>query len=316
MRIVFFGSPIEAATSLESLISAGHDIAAVYSRPDQRAGRGRTETPTPVKAFALERSLPVFTPKGLRNNVEEQSRLAETNADVFVVVAYGRILPSELLQIPPMGVVNVHPSLLPRYRGPSPVVNAILDGQSQTGVTVMLLDEGMDTGPILAQSTPTQLTGDEKGSALQERLFKEGVAMLPGVLEGLGDGSITPTPQDDALATTTGLIERSDGEIDWLTSSEHIDRMVRAYDPWPGTFTSWNGKGLKILDASVVKVADEPPAGSIEPGRVVKADGRLLVGAGSGWLEINRVQLEGRQAVAADDFLRGQPEFEGATLGS
>jgi methionyl-tRNA formyltransferase len=313
MRIIFFGSPTEAATSLESLISAGHDIAAVYSRPDKRAGRGRTETPTPVKAFALERNLPVFTPKSLRNNAEEQSRLAEANADVFVVVAYGRILPAELLQIPAMGVVNVHPSLLPRYRGPSPVVKAILDGESQTGVTVMLLDEGMDTGPILAQSPPVQLVGDEKGAELQELLFKEGVAMLPGVLKGLEDGSITPTRQDDALATTTGLIERSDGEIDWLMPSEQIDRMVRAYDPWPGTFTSWNGKGLKILES---KTTDETSTESVEPGRVVKADGRLLVGTGSDSLEISRVQLEGRQAVAADDFLRGQPELEGATLGS
>ena len=313
MRIVFFGSPTEAATSLESLISAGHDIAAVYSRPDNRAGRGRTETPTPVKAFALERNLPVFTPKGLRNNVEEQLRLVEANAEVFVVVAYGRILPPELLQIPPMGVVNVHPSLLPLYRGPSPVVSVILDGESQTGVTVMLLDEGMDTGPILAQSPPVQLSGDEKGADLQGRLFKEGVSMLPGVLKGLEDGSITPTPQNDALATITGLIERSDGEIDWLTSSERIARMARAYDPWPGTFTSWSGKGLKILDA---RVANEPSADSIEPGKGVKVDGRLLVGAGSGSLEIGRVQLEGRQAVAADDFLRGQPEFEGATLGN
>ena len=313
MRIVFFGSPIEAATSLESLISAGHEVAAVYSRPDQRAGRGRTETPTPVKVFALERNLPVFTPNSLRNNAEEQSRLAEANADVFVVVAYGRILPPELLQVPPMGVVNVHPSLLPRYRGPSPVVKAILDGESQTGVTVMLLDEGMDTGPILAQSAPVQLAGGEKGSKLQERLFKDGIAMLPGVLKGLEDGSITPTPQDDSLATTTGLIKRSDGEIDWLLPSEQIDRMIRAYDPWPGTFTSWNGKGLKILDA---RMTDEPSAESIEPGRVVKIDGRLLVGTGSGPLEISRVQLEGRQAVAADDFLRGQPAFEGATLGS
>lgn len=313
MRIVFFGSPSEAATSLESLISAGHDIAAVYSRPDRRAGRGRAETPTPVKIFAVDRNLPVFTPKGLRGNVEEHSRLVDIGADVFVVVAYGRILPPEMLEIPPMGVVNVHPSLLPRYRGPSPVVNAILDGENQTGVTVMLLDEGMDTGPILAQSPPIQLTGDEKGAELQQVLFKEGVAMLPGVLKGLEDGSISPTPQDDALATTTGLIERSDGEIDWSMQSEQIDRMIRAYDPWPGTFTSWNGKGLKILDARLTAVQS---AGTIHPGTVVKTDGHLLVGTGSGSIEISRVQLEGRQAVAADDFLRGQPDFEDATLGS
>ncbi|HIF72572.1 MAG TPA: methionyl-tRNA formyltransferase [Dehalococcoidia bacterium] len=310
MRITFFGSPQESADALDSLIKVGHQVIAVYSQPGRRAGRGRAKSPTPVSDFALAHELPVFTPRGLRNNPEELARLAETNSDVFVVVAYGRILPPEVLRIPPMGVVNIHPSLLPRYRGPSPVVTAILDGQSQTGVTVMLLDEGMDTGPILAQSPPIDLDGTERGADLQDRLFKEGALLLPAVLEGLQDGSITPTPQNDALATVTTLLERSDGEIVWSSPAEQIDRMVRAYDPWPGTFTSWNGKGLKVID---VAVSSEPSTGA---GAVSAVDGRLTIGTGTGALEITRLQIEGRQAVAAGDFLRGQPEINGATLGT
>ena len=309
MRIIFFGSPAEAAESLKSLISEGHNIAAVYTRPDRRAGRGRASTPTPVKTMALENGLPVCTPARLQNNEQEFAQLADAHADVFVVVAYGRILPPEILSIPPMGVVNVHPSLLPQYRGPSPVVTAILDGQAQTGVTVMLLDEGMDTGPILAQSPPVQLNGTEKGASLQALLFKEGAAMLPAVLKGLQDGSITPTPQDDALATVTGLLDRSDGEIDWSLSAEQIGRMVRAYDPWPGTFTTWNGKGLKILDAELTNESRD------DPGKVSVTDGRLIVGTGSESLEITRLQLEGRRSVTTPDFLRGQPQITGATLG-
>jgi len=310
MRIIFFGSPTEAADSLDSLISAGHEIAAVYSQPDRKSGRGRTKSPTPVKSYAVENNLPVFTPSSLRKNEEERARLGDFKADAFVVVAYGRILPTAILQIPPMGVVNIHPSLLPLHRGPSPVVTAILEGRAETGVTVMLLDEGMDTGPILAQSEPVRLTGKEIGAELQDSLFKEGAAMLPAVLEGLQDGSVVPQPQDDSLATVTGLLERADGEIDWSVGSQQIDRMIRAYDPWPGTFTSWNGKGLKILSA---ELSSEPSRGE---GVVFSQEVRLFVGSGAGSLELKQIQLEGRQAVAAADFLRGQPDIDGATLGT
>lgn len=327
MRIIFFGSPREAAGSLMALISAGHDVVAVYTRPERRAGRGRAKTPTPVKEFAESQGLPVFSPASLRDNARERDRMVAANADVFVVVAYGRILPADILEVPPMGTVNVHPSLLPLYRGPSPVVTAILDGQKQTGVTVMLLDEGMDTGPVLAQSPPVKLTGRERAARLQARLFEEGAAMLPTVLAGLQDGTTVPSPQDDSKATVTRLLKRSDGEIDWSRSAEQIDRMVRAYDPWPGTFTTWNGKGLKILDVELTSGAGAGPAtesgpGSIvgpgsgqEKGKIIIQDGRFIIGTGTGPLEITRLQLEGRQAVPADDFQRGQPEIDGAILG-
>ncbi|MDE0591761.1 MAG: methionyl-tRNA formyltransferase [Dehalococcoidia bacterium] len=314
MRIVFFGSPAEAAESLESLIAEGHDIAAVYSQPDRKSGRGRKKTATPVKSFAMQSHLPVVTPKDLRNNVEEIERLTDLKADAFVVVAYGRILPAEILQVPQMGVVNIHPSLLPKYRGPSPVVTAILEGDNTVGVTIMLLDEGMDTGPILAQSTPMQLSGTEKGAELQDALFKEGASMLPDVLKGLQEGTLAAEPQDDTKASVTRLIDRSDGEIDWASPAERIDRMIRAYDPWPGTFTSWNGKGLKVLDAQISSASAFGAA--VGAGVVVIDEGRVNVGTGSASIELKKVQLEGRQAIAAADFLMGQSDFDGATLGT
>jgi methionyl-tRNA formyltransferase len=324
MRIIFFGSPREAADSLESLVAAGHDIVAVYTRPDRRAGRGRTSTPTPVRASAEHQGLPVFTPAGFRGNTGELDRMIAADADVFVVVAYGRILPPEILKVPPMGVVNLHPSLLPMYRGPSPVVTAILDGQTHTGVTVMLLDEGMDTGPVLAQSPPVELSGHERAADLQARLFREGVAMLPGVLAGIQDGSVTSMAQDDSKATVTRMLERADGEIDWSLSAEKIDRMVRAYDEWPGTFTSWGGKALKILDVNLLKETDvdvtpgsedsDVPAVEVDPGTVVVQGGKLFIGTGTGPLEVARLQLEGRPAVAAEDFVHGRPDIDGAIL--
>ncbi|MDA1279209.1 MAG: methionyl-tRNA formyltransferase [Chloroflexi bacterium] len=311
MRIIFFGSPGESADSLRALIASGHDIVAVYSQPDRTAGRGRTKTPTPVKVFAGEHDFPIFTPDSLRDNAVERDRMSAARPDVFVVVAYGRILPVDILQIPPMGVVNVHPSLLPKYRGPSPVVSAILDGQSVTGVTIMLLDRGMDTGPILAQSPPVQMTGRERGAALQAQLFKAGTAMLPAVLQGLEDGTVIPTPQDDTVATTTRLLKRSDGEIDWSQAAEHIDRMVRAYDPWPGAFTLLNGKGLKILEACP---ATSTPEGS-SPGVLSASGTGIGVSTGNGSLSVTRLQLEGRQAASAAEFLRGHPGVVGTVLG-
>ena len=313
MRIVFFGSPTEAVESLEFLIAAGHDIAAVYSQPDRKSGRGRNKTATPVKLFAIQSDLPVVTPKGLINNVEELEWLTALKADAFVVVAYGRILPEEILQVPQMGVVNIHPSLLPKYRGPSPVVTAILEGENTVGVTIMLLDEGMDTGPILAQSTPMRLSGTERGGELQRALFREGASMLPNVLNGLQEGTLTAEPQDDSKASVTKLINKSDAQIDWASPAEYIERMIRAYDSWPGTFTSWNGKVLKVLDAQISSASASGPA--VGAGVVVINEGRVNVGTGSASIELKKVQLEGRQAIAAADFVMGQPDFHGGTLG-
>ncbi len=309
MRIIFFGSPPEAAEALGSLLVTDHEIVAVYTQPDSRAGRGRRITRTAVKEFAESKELVVSTPATLRGNEVQLQMMHAARADLFVVVAYGQILPVEVLEIPKMGVVNIHPSLLPRYRGPSPVVTTILDGESETGVTVMLLDQGMDTGPILSQSSPFKLHGREYKTELQTRLFKEGAAMLPSVIDGLQGGTIVPIPQDESKATITQLVKRSDGVINWSVDAEQIDRMVRAYDTWPGAFTGWGNSTLKILDA-------EPNnEGRDKAGHVSFVDGAVYVGTGVGLLEIRRLQLEGRRAMTHDEFLQGHPEFIGAELG-
>ena len=309
MRIIFFGSPDDAVPLLGSLIKAGHEIAAVYTQPDRRVGRGRTKQATAVKIFSEQHGLDTFTPVSLRDDEVEFERMLNIAADVFVVVAYGRMLPTNILGIPLLGVVNVHPSLLPLYRGPSPVAAAILDGQSQTGVSLMLLDEGMDTGPILAQSVPIDLSGRERRSELQALLFKEAESLLSGTLTELQRGTVTPVVQDNAAASFTQLLRRSDGEIEWTASAVHIERMVRAYDIWPGTFTTWNGKNVKILYSKLMDGTET------NPGQVTFRNGHLSVSTGAGLLEIIQLQLEGRQIALAADFVRGHPQIDGAILG-
>ena len=311
LTIVFFGSPPEAVESLAVLQAAGIDIASVYTRPDRPAGRGNRMTPTAVKVWASERGLDVRTPDDLRSR-DTLDHLASTHASVFVVAAYGRFLPRAVLDIPRLGVVNIHPSLLPAYRGPSPVQTAILDGVSETGVTIMKLDEGMDTGMILRASEPVPLDGTERAGDLLTRLFSLGAMMLPDVLFDLSNGQLTPVPQDDSRASMTKLVRRGDGAADWRRSARRLERMMRAYDPRPGLFTTWYSRTLKIMDAAVV----EDERGALPPGTVFRIAGRLAVSTGEGALELLRVQLQGRRAVDAPDFLRGHPEIVGAVLPS
>ena len=311
LTIAFFGSPPEAVESLSVLKAGGFEIASVYTRPDRPAGRGNRLTPTAVKAWATERGLDVRTPADLRSR-DAIRRLADTDADAFVVAAYGRILPSAVLDIPRFGVINIHPSLLPKYRGPAPVQTAILDGVPETGVTIMQLDEGMDTGMILRSSGAVPLDGTERTSELTARLFLLGARMLPGVLSDLSEGRLTPVPQDDSMASVTRLVRRGDGEVDWRRPARYVERMVRAYDPWPGVFTTWYARTLKILDASVVE--DGPSQGP--PGTVFLYGDGLAVATGEGALELHRVQLAGRRAADTPGFLNGHPEIVGAVLPS
>lgn len=308
-RIIFFGTPEPAAKALRALAEHGHEIVAVYTRPDRKSGRAKEPQPTPVKTAALELGLPVATPANLRGD-DIVRALTTAAADIFVVLAYGRLLPRDVLEIPPRGVLNVHPSLLPLYRGPSPVVSAIRDGATETGVSVMLLDEGMDTGPVLTQSPPIPIKETDRADALTERLFTLGVDLMVESIPAWERGEISAAPQDDTAATVTSLIEKSDGDLDFGRTAVEIARLVRAYHPWPGTFTRWNGKLLKILEATV----SEDSIGS--PG-VVKIDGdQLMIGTAEGSLNVQRLQLEGRGAVTALDFLRGHPDIEGASLPS
>lgn len=308
MRVVFMGTPEFALPTLKGLHDGGYQVVGVFTRPDKPAGRGRHPTPSPVKELALRLGLPVYQPATLRRPAAVEL-LRSLEPEVVVVAAYGLILPREVLEVPPHGCLNVHPSLLPRWRGPSPIPFAILAGDEFTGVTVMLMDEGMDTGPILARSEPVPIGPDDTTATLTPRLAEVGARLLLGTLPRWAAGEITPEPQDDAQATYSRLLKKEDGFIDWGRSAEEIWRQVRAFDPWPGAFTRWEGKLLKIL--SCRPLPDNSPE---PPGTVVGLDAGAAVQAGSGLLKLERVQLEGRRPVGIEEFLRGYPRFIGSRL--
>ena len=305
------GTPSFAVPVLEALLDAGYEVVGVWTRPDRPAGRGKQTTPPPVKRFADEHDIPVFQPVSLKTP-EAHRQLSAWSPDVIVVAAYGRLIPADILDFPRLGSLNIHPSLLPKYRGPSPVATALLNGEPTTGVTVMKVDEGMDTGPILA-SVETKVDPGETADALTDRLFRLGAGLLVETLPRWAEGKIEARPQDSSLATTTGLLERSDGEIDWRQSAERIARQVRAYHPWPGAYTDWEGRRLKIVAA---RVPNPSAAETLPPGKAaVLPDGTLAVGTGDGALAVDRLQLEGGRAVTAAEFVAGHPSIAGSRLG-
>ena len=317
MRVVFMGTPSYAVPVLEVLqLSADLDVVAVVTPPDRPRGRGQSMEFTPVKVAAQEADIPVYQPASLRpSHVQEE--LASLAADVAVVAAYGKLLPASVLEMPRHGCLNIHPSLLPCYRGPSPVVTALLDGLETTGVTLMLLDEGMDTGPILVQEE-YQLRGDESAGSLTEELFRVGGRLLVDSLGPWAGGQLEATKQDESQATFTRKIERTDGRADWNLAAAELERRQRAFTPWPGLFTQWQGKTVRLLDVTAV---DPPHDGhevlSVEIGLVQRLgleDAPLGVGTASGILGIKTLQLEGRRAATAEEFMRGYPHFPGSYL--
>ena len=257
LKIVFMGTPGFAAPVLPALMDAGHDIAGVYTQPDRPSGRGRRSRPSGVKALAVERGLRVFQPESLRRDEGARRDLASLGPDLTVVAAYGLYIPSDVLAAPRLGCLNIHPSLLPLYRGPSPVASAILNGDGVSGVTVMVVTERMDAGPIVAQKE-TPIGPEETTPELTARLFQMGAELLLEVLPGWQRGDIRPREQDESRATLTRRLSRDDGRIDWSRPAAEIARRVRAYDPWPGSFTYWRGKMLKM---SGVSVLPKPAAG-------------------------------------------------------
>ena len=313
MRLVFMGTPVFVVPVLDALAQDPNiEITGVYTPPDRRQGRGRTSQMPSVKAYALEHGLPVFQPASLRRE-EVQREIASLKPEVIVVAAYGKFLPSAVLNIPPRGCLNLHPSRLPKHRGPSPVITTILEGDETTGITLMLLDEGMDTGPIIAQRD--QAVGPEDtAETLTASLFQLGATLLAERLAPWVAGELTCQPQDDSLATVTRKLERSDGEADWNLSSQQLNRQSRAFTPWPGLFTHWRGQVLKLLE-----VADSPnfPEVDVAPGKVVRLDAAVMpvgIGTAQGVLGLKTVQLEGRSPTGAADFLKGYPQFIGAQL--
>ena len=310
LRVVFMGTPAFAVPALTALADAGCDIIAVYTQPDRRSGRGRRLTPPPVKQAAVERGLPVFQPASLRRDEEARQKIAALAPDLIVVAAYGLFLPADTLAVPPLGALNIHPSLLPKHRGPSPVATAILEGDTTTGVTLMQLDEGMDSGQIIVQ-LETDIEAEETAAELTPRLFEMGARLLADTLPRWRTGEIAPVPQSEAKATITRLLTREDGEIDWTRPADYIARQLRAYDPWPGSFTRWNGRQLKVHQASSI----DSSVGSV-PGTVLEFNQGVGVATGDGALLLHRVQLEGRQAMDIGNFTRGYHDFLGSHLGA
>ena len=307
------GTPAFAVPVASRLLDAGHEVVGVYAQPDRPTGRRRSVVPGPVKRFAMERGLSVFQPSSLRRDEMARQELASLSPDLIVVAAYGLFLPIETLDMPRLGALNIHPSLLPLYRGPSPVAAAILSGDPLTGVTVMQLEERMDSGPIVSQRE-TRIGADESAEELTARLFQMGADLLVDVLPRWERGEIHAQPQDESRASVTSKLSKGDGEIDWSQPAVRIARQLRAYHPWPGSFTHWRGKLLKIMDASALESAAETPVLS---GQVTSlSPGRVGVGTGGGILEVRRLQLEGRDITSSRDFVLGYPDLFGSSLGT
>ncbi|MEO7908059.1 MAG: methionyl-tRNA formyltransferase [Roseiflexaceae bacterium] len=310
MRVIFLGTPGFAAIPLVALArDPRYQVVGVVTQPDRAIGRSRAPEPPPVKRAALQLGIPVFQPESLRDPMAVE-QLAALRPDVGVVAAYGEILRRNVLAIPPHGYLNIHPSLLPRHRGPTPVPGAILAGDIETGVTVMLLDAKMDSGPILAQQR-VPLPADARSDALTEQLFTLGSALLLEALEGYAAGTLPSSPQDDSQATYTKLLKKEDGAIDWATSAIQIERMTRAYHLWPGAHTSWRGQPFKIIVAR----AHVEWAGDPTPGTFLSQNDSVWVATGAGALELLTIQPSGKRPLAAADWWRGLKQIEGARLG-
>ena len=313
MKIVFMGTPDFARDSLEAIYNAGHDILAVVTNVDKPKGRGMKMIATPVKEFAIEKNLPVFQPEKVKKNEEFINEIKSLNPDIICVVAYGKILPKEILDIPQYGCINVHASLLPKYRGASPIQWAVIDGCEYSGVTTMKMDEGLDTGDILMVEK-VKLDAKETGGSLFDRLSDVGAHLLVKTLEGLEAGTITPVKQDDSESTYVKMLHKSFGKMDFNKSAAELERLIRGLNPWPSAFTYIDGKMLKIWDADVADNISEVQTEEVKPGQVVTV-GKNPLACGQGYLVVNEVQLEGKKRMDSGSFLRGNQLEAGVMLG-
>ena len=306
MRIVFMGTPDFAVPSLQALIDAGHDVCAVYTQPDKPQGRKQILTAPPVKTLALEHDIPVFQPNTLKNE-DEQARLRELAPEVIIVVAYGKLLPKAVLDIPPHGCINVHGSLLPRWRGAAPIQWAVIAGDEKAGVTTMLMAEGLDTGDMLL-TYETKVGEKETAGELFDRLAQSGAELLTQTLVKLDE--ITPRPQDDAQSCYAHMLDKQMAVIDWSKSAHEIDCLIRGLNPWPIALTTLSGERLKVFAA-------EKANGNGEPGTVLEANPKkgLTVACGEGALKLTEIQLVGGKRMKATDFLRGHSLEVGVKLG-
>ena len=313
MRIVYMGSPESAVFPLEQLLINGHQVTAVYTRPDKPAGRGRELLATPVKKASLSWNLPVIESHSF-NQPDAVARMAAFNPEAIVVAAFGQFLPQAVLDLPRYGCLNIHPSLLPKYRGASPVVSTILAGDEFAGVSVMRLDAGMDTGPVFIRAQVPVLLNDTADS-LTPRLFRTGAQMLLQVLAELPFGKIIPEVQNNALATYTSEIDREAGKIDWQRPAVEISRMVRAYQPWPEAYTFWQGKQFIIKKAIPIEGSVKCVAGTVIAMPKNPAGAAFSVATGRGLLGVINLQVAGKKPLTSEQFILGQRDFVGAVLG-
>jgi len=307
-KIVFFGTPKFAVPSLEKLIEKQFNIVGVVTQPDKKKNKAKEASPSPIKEVAVQHDITVYQPKKI--DAEFLTQIQELNPDIIVTVAYGKILPGELMQTPPFQALNVHPSLLPKYRGASPIQNALLEGEKITGTTIMLMDEGMDTGDILEQKT-LQIGENELYESLEIRLAQLSADLLVDVLPQWLSGDIQSKPQQNNEATHCQLIEKEDGRVFWNEPAQNIYNKHRAFSQWPGIFTFWkNGQALlrvKLLDIQLEMQDKEPSKRSF--GEIFEINNAIAVQAQRGFIILRTIQLEGKKPLGIEDFLKGYPDF-------
>lgn len=309
MHIVFMGTPDFAVSALRALIEAGHSVDAVFTQPDRARGRGKQIQFSPVKEEALSHGIAVYQPVRLKAEPEYVEKLRELSPDVIVVVAFGQILQKEVLAIPRYGCVNIHASLLPKYRGAAPIQRVIIDGEAETGVTTMLMNEGLDTGAVL-EMTRIAIAENETGGSLHDKLADLGGQLILSTLKGLEEGTIVPKAQEGETCYAS-MLRKEEGMLDFNESAERLERQIRGLNPWPSAYTKFSGKTLKIWAAEVTAESE-----GLAPG-TVKLSGKkeLCVQTGDGMLRLTEVQLEGKKRMAVSDFLQGNSIKDGDMLG-
>ena len=302
MKVIFMGTPDFAVGTLETLIEAGHEVVLAVTQPDKPKGRGKEMQFTPVKECALKHDIPVFQPIRVRE-AECIEELRKYNADIMVVVAFGQILPKEILEMCTYGCVNVHASLLPKYRGSAPIQWAIIDGEEVTGVTTMQMDEGLDTGDMLLK-TEIPIEPKETGGSLFDKLAQAGAKLCVETLEALQNGTVTPIPQGETTTAYAKMLDKQLGDINWNKTAVEIERLIRGLTPWPSAYTNWNEKVMKIWDAEVSDIDVEME--DAKPGTIVKVEkDAFYVQTGEGLLKVCELQIPGKKRMDAGAFLRG-----------
>ncbi len=319
MKIVYMGTPDFAVAPLLALIKAGHQVCAVVTQPDKQKGRGKEVQMTPVKVCALEQGIPVWQPVKIREP-EAVKKLAEFQADVFIVAAFGQILSEEILQMPKFGCINIHASLLPAYRGAAPIQWAVINGEKETGVTIMQMDKGIDTGGMFCKRV-VPIEEKETGESLHDKLMEAGAELIVEALPQIEAGELMAQKQDEALASYAGRLSKSMGLIDWNKDAAAIERLIRGLNSWPSAYTFYHGKTLKIWDADVIEKDTASQAPSLleeesAPGRVERVERDFFdIITGKGLLRVRTLQLEGKKRMPVKDFLLGYELKPGMMLG-